>query len=381
VRRPRLLSRRGSVALVIAIVLLGLVGAAALVVDLGYARLVQSQLQSAADASALGGVRLLDGTNDGLVAARAATVAVASLNEANGDTVVLDANAGNSPEGDVCLGVWDAEARSFTPSDDANEVNAIQVIARNGNLTPMLSRVAFERDQLGAAARSIATLRALMGAGKVPYYIPFGLPVCLWEEYSDPELEDQIFTLSPAGMDNTGWATVGGHPNASWISSHLNAIGPCMEEWQATGEVSDDCAVASTESTVGLSNGMTTAGLMSLADAIESGPSWDAAVWGPLPNQAKCSSVDKGAYGGAVVGPLPVFDGGGDYCSSSAPWNDTRPLLGFAWAAVYDVCAKGSAATKNVFLKVDMSHIYPVGTWYGGDDFGVVSISPGVVVQ
>lgn len=379
--RPRRQSRRGSVALIIAIVLLVLVGAAALVVDLGYARLVQSQLQSAADASALGGVRLLDGTNEGLAAARAAALSVASLNQANGDAVVLDPNEGNALDGDVCLGVWDADARSFTPSDDANEVNAIQVIARNDNLTPLLSRVAFQTDQLGAAARSIATLRARMGAGRVPYYIPFALPGCLWDEYSDPQLEDQIFTLSPAGMDNTGWATVGGHPSASWISSHLDSIGPCMEAWQATGEISDDCAVASTEETVGLSNGMTTAGLMALADAIESGPSWDSAVWGPIPDQAACSSVAEDAYGGAVIGPIPVFDGGADYCSPSAPWNDTRALLGFAWAAVYDVCATGSAATKNVYLKVDMSHIYPVGTWYGGDDFGVLSISPGVVVQ
>ncbi len=378
---PKSSTRRGSVAVVVAIVLLALVGVAALVVDLGYARLVQQQLQSAADASALGAVRRLDQTSDGLDNARATAVDVAALNDAHGEPVVLDPNEGNSVTGDVCLGVWDDTSGTFSPSEDASEINAVQVLARRNDLTPLLSRVAFGRTDLGAGARAVAALRTRLSAGEVPYYIPFALPTCLWDSYSDPEIENSVFTLSPAGTDNTGWASVGGQPNAAWVAEHLSRIGPCMEEYQATGTVSDECAVASTSEDVGLANGVAASGTMALADAIEGGLAWDPAVWGPLPEQSECSSVDEANYGNAIMGPLPVFEDSGSYCDPKAAWNQYMPLKGFVWAAVYDVCAKGAAKDKNVFLKVDMSHIYPVGTWYGGSDFGIEADGPAVVVR
>ena len=375
-------ARRGSVAVVVALVLLVLAGFAALVVDLGYARLVQAQLQAAADAASLGGVEELDLTDDGLTEARSVAVGVAALNSAHGETVVLDPNDGNASEGDVTLGVWDRSAQTFTASMDAAEVNAVQVIARRDDLTPLLSRVAWGRDHLGAAARSIAVIRGELGAGEVPYYLPFGLPMCLWDENDPDEIMDMTFVLSPAGEDNTGWANLGGHPSTSWILDHIAAVLPCMHEWYETGEVDVACVEGSIDNTATLDNGLATSALRGITDAVEAGVAWDSSVWGVLPEQQECSGVDEELYGHMFAGPIPVFDGGGSYCSEGGgAWTGSAPLDGFVWAAIYDVCDKGSAANKNVYLRVDLSSRFDIGTWYGGGDYGIYSSGPGVVVR
>ena len=142
--------RRGSIAVVLAIVLVVTIAVAALVIDLGYARLVQAQLQAAADASALAGVSELNGTDEGMDQARLTAVEVASLNLAHGEGVVLDPNDANAANGDVVLGTWDGA--SFSPNTVADEVNAVQIIARETELVPLLSAVAFQREELGAGA-------------------------------------------------------------------------------------------------------------------------------------------------------------------------------------------------------------------------------------
>src|SRR3954466_10051180 len=83
------------------ILLLGLTALASLAVDLGRVVLVKSQLRAAADAAALaGGQDLLSD----LTVARAAAIATAKANTANGAGVVLN----NS---DVEFVHWDEKAR------------------------------------------------------------------------------------------------------------------------------------------------------------------------------------------------------------------------------------------------------------------------------
>jgi hypothetical protein len=371
--------RRGSIAVVLAIVLVVTIAIAALVVDLGYARLVQAQLQAAADASSLAGVSELNGTDEGMDQARVTAVEVAAMNLAHGEAVVLDPNADNSADGEVVLGTWDGGV--FTPSTAADEVNAVSVLARRPDLVPLLSAVAFQRQELGAGALSIATIQGELGAGEVPYYLPFGLPDCMWDEYTGEQLMDMTFVLNPAGEDTTGWATLGGHPNTSWLNEHLAEVLPCMWEWYDTGEVSQACAEGSVSDTMGMATGENTSALRTLADAVSAGVPLDTAVWGDLPDQAGCSAVDEGSYGNAVVGPIPVFNASPDYCDGGGSWNEEASVDGFVWAAIYDVCWKGAAQKKNVFLKIDMDSKYEIGTGWGGGDYGIVSVGPGVVVR
>ena len=374
--------RRGAVAILVALALVVLLGFIALTVDLGYARLVGAQLQAGADAAALAGASRLDLRSSGLVNARAAAVEVGALNQANGVALALDANPGNEADGPVVLGVW-SEDGTFTPNTDPTKVNAVQIIARDDTLTPLFSRAAFQRDELGAAALSIARRGLKLGAGQVPYYLPFGLADCLFDTWSRDELQDMTFVLNPDGADSTGWVGVGTRPTASWISEQLDLASVCMHEWVETGEVSSDCSAASVGDSVTLDNGEVAAGLQDLADTIASeGVPWDPSVWGALPARHPGSALSTADYGKVLLGPLPVFDGDPSYCAASGgKWTGDRPLVGFVWAALYDVKTKGAAGTKNVWLRIDVKHIYDVGDWWGGPDWGVVVTGPPVVVQ
>lgn len=373
--------RQGGVAVFVALGLVALLGFVALVVDLGYMRMVHAQLQAGADAAALAGASQLNGTEDGMDRARGRAVGVGLLNDAHGEAIVLDANPANAPGGDVVLGRWDPDAEIFVPTTEPAEVDAVEVRARRDDLIALFSRAAFGSEELGASARSVAISGGRRGAGRVPYYIPFGLPSCQWEQHTPDELSDMTFVLNPAGADNTGWATVGGSPNASWISDHLAAIGPCMEEYNQTGQVDESCASASTSDSVGLNNGVISSGLFALEEAVENGIPWDSEAWGPLPAQNPGSSVDPNRYGHVVEGPLPVFLSSDAYCTPGAPWNTTETILGFVWAAVYDVRAKGAAKKKNVWLRINWSTLREVGTGGGGVDYGIVAPGPAVVVQ
>lgn len=377
------LTRRGAVAILVALVLVVVLGFIALTVDLGYARTVQAQLQAGADAAALAGASKLGADAEGLVDARAAAVEVASRNDENDAPIALDPNPGNAPDGDVVLGVWSDEAGTFTPNMDPTQVNAVKVITRDTGLSPLFSRVAFDNQELGAGAMSIARQGFKLGAGEVPWYLPFGLAECLFDTWPRETLQDMTFVLNPDGADNTGWVAVNGKPTASWIAEQLALGVTCMHEWYETGEVSSSCTPASVGASVGLDNGEITSGLQAVEAAIEEdGIPWDASVWGPLPAQHAGSAIDKRLYGNMIVGPLPVFDGGSAYCEpGGGKWTGSRPLVGFVWAAVYDVKHQGGAGTKNVWVRIDVEHVYDVGDWWGGPDYGVVVTGPPVVVQ
>ena len=94
------------------------VGTVAMAIDLGYAVLVRSQLQVAAD-SAVTGAALRMGTSQEYVVEAAQLAARGRL--ASGRSVVVK-------DGDVQLGLWNTEARTFTPCGSGG--NAVRVIAR-----------------------------------------------------------------------------------------------------------------------------------------------------------------------------------------------------------------------------------------------------------
>ena len=372
--------RKGVSALVVALTTMVLLMFAALVIDLGYARLVQAQLQAAADAAALSGARVLDQKATGLATARSTAITVGGLNQAMGDPVVLADNPTNNPGGDVVLGIWEKSA--FTPSLDPKRVNAVLVRSRRDDLFPLFSGPAFGRNELAAAGVAIAVQGMRLGAGSVPYYLPFGLAQCTVQGWPVDTLVDMTFVLSPAGADTTGWAGVGTTPNASWVSDFLSDIMPCMEQWYETGEVDEACAPADTDDTVSLKNGVAASALKAVAEAIGNGVPWDSETWGSLPAQHAASQVPQSQYGHMLVGPIPVFDGGSSYCQAGGgSWNQAAPLKGFVWGALYDAGAKGAAKNKNVWLRIDPGSFREIGDWYGGTNYGIVYTAPAVVVR
>ena len=102
-----------------------LFGAAALAIDLGYVRLLQVQLQTAADAAALAAVKELPDE----IATRNRAIEYASKNLAVAEHGNVVTN------GDVKIGNWDDATRTFT--DGGTPLNSVRVVAQrskaNGN--------------------------------------------------------------------------------------------------------------------------------------------------------------------------------------------------------------------------------------------------------
>jgi hypothetical protein len=117
--------QRGAVTVTVVIVLVMLLGFLGLALDWGYTLWVAGQLQNAADASALAGAQQV---YDSHSAARTAAINIASANYAAG-SVQLWPNPTNESDGDVVVGFYDADTRTFTATDQAN-ANAVYVLAR-----------------------------------------------------------------------------------------------------------------------------------------------------------------------------------------------------------------------------------------------------------
>ena len=191
---------------------------------------------------------------------------------------------------------------------------------------------------------------------------------------------DMTFVLSPAGADVTGWGAVEANPSASWVRDHIAGMLTCMHEFADSGTVADACAQISVDDTVNLGNGSQASSLSYLSNAMSQGIEWDTERWGALPPQHAQSSVPKKAYGTVLEGPIPIFSGGHGYCTAGASWNETLPIEGFVWGVIYDVASKGSAAQRNVWIRLDVSTVYDIGEWSGGGNWGVVAFAPPVLV-
>ena len=373
--------RGGSVNTVVALSMMALCGFAALVVDIGYMRMVRQQLQVATDTAGIAAVRHLTGTDFGMERARGAVVELAALNIAAGETVALDPNADNAPDGEIVMGNWDGAA--FAPSGAAEDVNAIRITAARTELPAFFSAIAFGRDSLGAAAVTTVLRGEELGAGTVPYYLPIGLPLCTITNRTEQQIQDFTVRFSPAGADTSGWAILGSSPNAARVASHLGSMGSCMQQWNTTGHVDGSCTEASVDDLLYLGNGVQASTIQNVADAIvRDGIPWDASVWGTIPARASGSDVPVASYGKTLAGPIPVFDGGTSYCNGGGGnWNQTRRISGFVWGAIYDARSGGPASQKNIWARLDMSSYRAIGDWHGGSDMGISWQTPGRVVQ
>lgn len=371
--------RKGATALLVALSLTTVGAVLAIVVDLGVARFLREQLQAGTDAAALAGARRLDGSATMLATARSTAVEVAGRNLALGDPLTLDANLANDPAGDVVLGVWDAATGRFTPETDPALVDAVQVRTRRDAVGASFA-LFFGREDYDAAAVSIAQRGKRVGAGRVPYYLPFSLPLCEFTGHSDEELMDMTFVVAPAGADTVGFGAIDGPPSVNWLRQHVDAMLACMHEWSDTGTVTQECTQIHAGDEVNLGNGAQSSSLTYLSNAMSRGVPWDTEVWGALPPQHSTSSVPKSVYGTVLEGPIPVFSGGTGYCTAAGRWTETLPVVGFVWGVIYDVAANGAANKKNVWVRLDVSTVYDIGEWSGGNNYGITFFGAPVLV-
>jgi len=150
------LSRRGSVIVWVAAMLIVIMGFTALAVDVGYLYTVKADLQLAADSAALAGA---EGLPKGTAAARSRAIEYAAKNDANGAPVTIGSS-------DIEFGVWSTVSQSFTPIGANSSVapDAVRVTTNltesNGNSVGLHFAKALGMSQANVAASAVAFYRA-----------------------------------------------------------------------------------------------------------------------------------------------------------------------------------------------------------------------------
>lgn len=142
--------RRGVIAVLAALLLIVMLAMVAFAVDIGYIGMSQSQLQVAADASALAAAGTI---NQGDAAMRTAAQSIAEANSVGNRKIQLNSS-------DIQTGTWDAVSRSFTPSNTS--VNSVKVTVRtaadSGGATPLFFGRIFGKDSVDQSASAVATV-------------------------------------------------------------------------------------------------------------------------------------------------------------------------------------------------------------------------------
>lgn len=342
--------RDGSYAIMLVISLPMLLGVGAVAVDLSYQKVVRTELQAAADIAVHAGIHDLDGTWDGVQAAKATAIRAAARNTAGGDPVVL------TPD-QIQTGWWDDEDGVFVETSDPVDIEALRVVTRREDVLSSFAAVAFNQPVVGAEGTSTGVNIQGGDAGAVACYLPLAIPECFFDLHDD--LSEVTLTLNPAGIDNVGWGRVGAKPNASWTRDQLRY---CSD---GVARVGDDA---------GLQNGVVSSALFEMIDIIEEGGStWNSDNLGPIPSQNSQSAIKKSAYGNTLEGAIIVFDGGPGYCQGKGgSFNGYEEIVGFAWATVYDVRTKGGAKNKNIFVRIDPMADEVIGIEGGGQVAGGV---------
>ena len=147
-RRVKNEPRRGATIVLIAILIVVLVGMVAFAVDVGYMVLTRTQLQAAADSSAMAAASVMSEPPADI---RAEAKEFAGMHVASAVKVGLK-------DADIEFGTWDASVRKFTPT--ASVGNAVRVTARrdgtqNGEAPTFFGRV-FGRNSFASKASAVA---------------------------------------------------------------------------------------------------------------------------------------------------------------------------------------------------------------------------------
>jgi Flp pilus assembly protein TadG len=142
--------RRGVIAVLSAILLVLMLSMVAFAVDLGYIGMSKTQLQVAADASALAAAGVI---NQGETEMVTSAKTIAEANRVAGRNIQLNTS-------DVQTGNWDATARTFTPS--SSSINSVKVTVRtaanSGGSTPLFFARIFGKTSIDQSASAVATV-------------------------------------------------------------------------------------------------------------------------------------------------------------------------------------------------------------------------------
>ncbi len=278
------MNQKGAVIIFVTIALALLIGMTALALDLGHLYLVRNELQNAADAGALAGVRFLynsDGFVNPEANVRAYNAAVTNISE-KVPVEVLDA--------EIERGHWSFSDKTFIPNDsllpvslsppytfsdlDSNPdfVNAVRIVTRRGGTPGGTQAAAFFSRFWGYLGFNLqATAIAYIGFAQAvePAVVDKPIAICLQAITQGEQLScvtGRMINSSGSGADtNTGgWTNYSQgsdctEANASDMSNLLSGCGGSNASYLFTG------------STIGLTNGMQTSTFQQFRDCWKQG--------------------------------------------------------------------------------------------------------------
>jgi Flp pilus assembly protein TadG len=144
--------RRGAIAVLAALLLILMAGMVAFAVDLGYVALAKTQLQAAADASALAGAAASSLSASGM---QQVAQTCAGYNQVAGRQVQLNAN-------DFQVGTWNSTTCTFTPITGSGTGTAVKVTVRTGSgyggATPLFFGKVFGISSVNQQASAVAAV-------------------------------------------------------------------------------------------------------------------------------------------------------------------------------------------------------------------------------
>lgn len=226
-RIARPTSRRGTVAVITALLMISLMGFTAMAIDISWLVSVTRELQTTADVAALAGARKV---RTDIPYSRQLAWSLGETNWAAGQHVPLDLNEPNDPAGDIVVGRWDGTA--FTPTvNDLPSPNAVKVVARRTNSSlggplPLLFGSLIGKDQAEPWRDAIATVEGSTGAGIIALCPDCQ---CAFRVNGDPLIDVGDASIQVNSMHQCGAC---GDGNPTVMAAELNLNGP---QWCETG--------------------------------------------------------------------------------------------------------------------------------------------------
>ncbi|MEO6434163.1 MAG: hypothetical protein ABIP55_00155, partial [Tepidisphaeraceae bacterium] len=173
--------------------------------------------------------------------ARDAAVNLAALNEAGSKPVMLNVNVANDPAGDLVIGEYDREAKTFTATTDRQIANAVRVVARRttgsaAGPLPLFFGPIFEKDTAEVVRYAIAvaiggpaenSIIALNPKDKNSFYI-----------YGNPTVDLGEGSVQVDSSSQQGTLFQG--TNFEFIAGQVNMVGNYYERGNANVENTTD---------------------------------------------------------------------------------------------------------------------------------------------
>jgi hypothetical protein len=202
--------KSGSVAVTSAIAITVLIGILALGVDIAHMVMVESQLQKAADAGALAGVRAMwpmvlpVQTNETVIPNCGNGENVAKLtaqnNPVDGSALAYDS------EITAQAGRWDYASRTFSPGSTVN-ANGIKVTTHRNGVTLFFAKI-FGISNGNLSASSVAVMDFTSGIGRGCLPIALDHNVACDSDGNVNEGTEIVVHMTPDNDDNAGWFVV-----------------------------------------------------------------------------------------------------------------------------------------------------------------------------